>query len=333
MFDKNSAALKQIAAALERIATALEQGAANPLLSGGVYFPEFSPSPIGVQEDAETLLREMAGDDSDNKQKLLAEDDGNPILRFLKSKNIMIKTVYAENEGDAVLDKIALIMGQHYPNIKKVYHMLKYNVNLGAYFSLDMKDETQATRSYSRQLCEALHQVAFLASFQYHKAPANFLGIQPNRTPQARHFLTGLWLERYIKTEILQNIRKTQNGAELTYVMNPSILLPNGDQTELDFLFAINDDVFWVEAKTGNYQKFVGPYAQMTKLLQMDVNHAFMVLTDVSEETCLILKQTTGMTVVNVENFVHTFKTVIKQLYGSAPHKPNPAREVQSGTA
>jgi hypothetical protein len=35
--------------------------------------------------------------------------------------------------------------------------------------------------------------------------------------------------------------------------MNPQVILPDGDSFELDILFMIDSDVYWFEAKTGNY--------------------------------------------------------------------------------
>jgi hypothetical protein len=62
--------------------------------------------------------------------------------------------------------------------------------------------------------------------------------------------------------------------------------LPNGDNFELNILAAIGPHIFWIEAKSGNYQQHVAKYSRFARLLGLDFDHAFIVLTDVSDERC-----------------------------------------------
>lgn len=249
-----------------------------------------------------------------NEEDLISVNDVNPIFRFLADKNIQVKTFQTDEEIDDVLDNIALFMGNRYNKVKKVYNTIKRNLNTGTSFSLDLKNATQEEVSYSCQLCNSLHQIAFLSEYKYFKSPQFVINGRPNRIPAAIKFFTGQWLERFIKTEVKNSIRKLETPIKFAYLTNPQIILPNGDDFELDILFSIDEEIFWFEAKTGNYQNYVDKYSRMAKLMQLDNKHAFMVLTEVNEQNCIALKKLFGMEVVNIEKFSETFQNSIRHL-------------------
>lgn len=289
---------------LERIATALEKIAENSTsnLKSNII--------SDFQNLKETSISENTEDTNEKEEKPV--NDINQIFRFLVSRNIQIKTFQTDEEIDDVLDNIALFMGNRYNKIKKVYNIIKSKLNTGTDFRLDLKNATQEEVNYSCQLCNYLHQIAFLSEYKYFKSPKFLLTGRPNRIPTAINFFTGQWLERFIKTEVKNSIRKLEAPIKFAYLTNPQIILPNGDDFELDVLFSIDEEIFWFEAKTGDYQNYVDKYSRMSKLLQLDKNHAFMVLTEVSEQNCIALKKIFGMEVVNIEKFSDTFQNSIK---------------------
>lgn len=288
---------------LERIAIALEKIAEKETVVNSIY----DSSNGQVPEQPETTK------EIENEQ-VVQVNDINPIFRFLSDRNIQVKTFQTDEEIDDVLDNIALFMGNRYNRIKKVYNSIKSKLNSGTGFKLDLKNATQEEVSYSCQLCNSLHQIAFLSEYKYFKSPQFLINAKPNRIPTAINFFTGQWLERFIKTEVKNTIQKLERPIKFAYLTNPQIILPNGDDFELDVLFYIEDEIFWFEAKTGEYQNYVDKYSKMAKLLQLDSKHAFMVLTEVNEPNCVALKKVFGMEVVNIESFSGKFKKAINHL-------------------
>lgn len=61
-------------------------------------------------------------------------------------------------------------------------------------------------------------------------------------------------------------------------------------------------------------KNYVEKYSRMAKLVQLDNKHAFMVLTEVSEQNCIALRKIFGMEVINIEKFSETFQNSIKHL-------------------
>lgn len=291
---------------LERIATALEKIAEK----------NSSTLPLNTNSELQNINDNNNSINSEeiNEQEIIPINDVNTIFRFLADKNIQVKTFQTDEEIDDVLDNIALFMGNRYNRVKKVYNTIKSKLNTGTDFRLDLKNATQEEVSYSCQLCNSLHQIAFLSEYKYSKSPQFVINGRPNRIPTAINFITGQWLERFIKTEVKNSIRKLETPIKFAYLTNPQIILPNGDDFELDVLFSIDEEIFWFEAKTGDYQNYVDKYSRMAKLLQLDNKHAFMVLTEVNEQNCVALKKIFGMEVVNIEKFSETFQNSIKHL-------------------
>ena len=288
---------------LERIAIALEKIADKETVVNSIY----DSSNGQVPEQPETTK------EIENEQ-VIQVNDINPIFRFLSDRNIQVKTFQTDEEIDDVLDNIALFMGNRYNKIKKVYNSIKSKLNSGMGFRLDLKNATQEEVSDSCQLCNSLHQIAFLSDYKYFKSPQFLISAKPNRIPTAINFFTGQWLERFIKTEVKNTILKLERPIQFAYLTNPQIILPNGDDFELDVLFYIEDEIFWFEAKTGEYQNYVVKYSKMAKLMQLDSKHSFMVLTEVNEPNCVALKKVFGMEVVNIESFSEKFQNAISNL-------------------
>jgi len=241
------------------------------------------------------------------------KNDNSEIIEFLSSKNISVKTVKPEDEADDVLDNISLFMGERYSKIKRVYDLIKRNMNSGGSFRLDLKNLQQDEISSITQLCTNLHQIAFLEEYKYYKSPRFLLYGKVNRIPNALNFFSGGWLERYIKTVIIKTIDKCL--LSYSYLKNPQIELPNGDDFELDILFKIEDEIFWIEAKTGDYQRYVQKYSNVAKLLNLDYEHSFMVLSDIHTGAASALKSLFNMTIYRIDDFSVEFKENIAHLF------------------
>ncbi|MEJ5188642.1 MAG: hypothetical protein WHT84_05480, partial [Breznakiellaceae bacterium] len=103
------------------------------------------------------------------------------------------------------------------------------------------------------------------------------------------------------------------------YFINPQIILPNGDDFELDILASIGARVYWIEAKSGDYQQHVAKYAKFARFLGLDEDHSFMVLTDVPDERCEALSSLFSMTVCNLRTFEETLLAIVRS--DTAPQK------------
>ena len=90
--------------------------------------------------------------------------------------------------------------------------------------------------------------------------------------------------------------------------------MPNGNDFELDVIFKIEDEIFWFEAKTGDYQRHVEKYSRMSSMMDLDQEHSYMILTDVQESSTKALTSLFKMKVVNVENFAEEIQQFLQRI-------------------
>ena len=239
------------------------------------------------------------------------------LIDKLKEKRINVKTFVDFKDEDRSLDNISIFMGERYKDIRRLYENIKTYLNRSSGFHLSMKNATQSEISSSCQLCTNLYDIAFLSEYKYEKSPKYFLHATPNKIPIAINFLTGHWLEIFIRKTVETCLNSMETDIEYTYLINPQITLPNGDDFELDVVFLINDEIFWIEGKTGNYQQYINKYSNVADIIGLDKDHSFMVLTDILNRTAAyILSKNFNMSVIPVGEFKTEIDNVIRKSLG-----------------
>lgn len=287
--------LERIASALEKIANSLNKE--NIEISQECVNSEFSAEYVSNDEI------EIGNEAIKERQHIIEE--------FLTSRKITIKHIPFEEEGNEIQDKISIFMGNKYNLIKPFIDQVKLKMNSGGTIRMDLKNEAQEKISAICQLAHNLYEIAFLEEFTYLRSPKYLLFATPNRIPVALNFFSGKWLEKFIKNQIVSLIKQVNPNLKFSYISNPQIELPNKDDFELDFLLEVEGEIFWVEAKTGDYQRYVGKYSKTRKTLDLDANHSFMILTDITESGAVALKGLFGMNVVKIEKFSEAFLDLI----------------------
>lgn len=221
--------LKSIALSLERIADSLEKKAHNEV------------------DDKVDVAVESSDDTNENENMdygcSVKEIDVNILIDKLQEKNITVKTYVDSSHENTSLDNVAYFMGNRYNDIRKVYETIKRHLNKPNGFHLDLKNATQSEISASCQLCTTLYDIAFLSEYKYDKSPRYFIHATPNKIPIAINFLTGHWLEIFIRKTIQDSLKSLPAAIEYTYLINPQIILPNGNDFELDVVFLINGEI------------------------------------------------------------------------------------------
>lgn len=268
---------------LERIAVALERLAGSADLHGS------SDANGRMEARMEPALAAALAQASLNGDEETEEDeDLDEIESFLASRNVKIKVIPPEDAADEVINSLSEFLGEHYGALKELLAKIKSNMQRGGFINLSIKDYTQKDISDICQFCTRLHEIAFLEQYKYYKSPQYLIKAKTTTLPTAQNFFSGKWLERYVLL-VVQDVVNTL-GAELgreldfTYLINPQIVLPNGNDFELDLIFHINGSFYWIEAKTGDYQQHINKYSKISRLFGLDQEHSIMVLTDIPVE-------------------------------------------------
>lgn len=167
-----------------------------------------------------------------------------------------------------------------------------------------IKNYTQKEMAAVCQFANNLHEAALLEQYKYLKSPNYIIKAKTTSYPLAQNFFSGKWLERFVflsaKKAVDSVAASLEKELDFSYLLNPQISLPNGDDFELDLLFCVNDSYYWIEAKSGDYRQHVSKYSKMAKLLKLDSRHAMMVLSDISESAAADLSSLFSMTVLSL---------------------------------
>jgi hypothetical protein len=270
-----------------------------------------------------TIENSLPDDVPRDKEKVAAsnmlEVDISKIKSFLNSKKIEIKdkikdkkTKSIDKEKEKKLDQIADLMGSQYSLIKRFYGMIKSNMNSGNSFSIDLRDESQQVISTTCQVATELYKIGFLEEYRYSRAPKCLLA-RASRSSEALNFLSGNWLERYVRNRLIRLAKRQKAGKiDFSHIANAKVTLSNGDDFEMDLLFHVNDQFYWVESKTGGYQDKVQKYSEIASDLGLQRNQAIIVLTDVSQDAKTSLSSRYNLSVISVDEVEATFERILK---------------------
>ncbi|WP_071518791.1 hypothetical protein [Geitlerinema sp. PCC 9228] len=312
MSDDNHEVLKRIANALERIANALENANTTKNHNSRSLYERiqndfqhstdiFSNSNYSLSQLISSSTIEMS-DRSTFSSILKPEFIQRDVIReFLDSKGIQIKTVPQESEADTVINSLAEFLGNHYVALEKILAKIKRCMQHGASFSLSIKDYSQQDISDICQFCTRLHEIAFLEEYIYFKSPTYLIKAKTTTEPRAQNFFAGQWLERYVLVKVRNAIAEVQNqfDRKLTfdYLLNPQIILNNGDDFELDLIFHVENIFFWIESKSTDYQYHINKYSRMSRHMGLDISHTIVVLTDIPRDKIKALTDLYQMTI------------------------------------
>jgi len=295
--DKIEALLERIAIALERLVAVTSAGAD---LCEGLSSSEASRQ---SQEQADF------GDRASQPRPSVLES-------FLDSKGIGIKVLPPNDAADQIIDSLALYLGERYNALSDLLLKIKRAMQAGAPITHSLKGRSQEDVSSACQFCTRLHEVAFLEEYQYFRSPVYLIKARTTTLPRAQRFFGGQWLERFILQKIksvhAQIAAEVSGKLDFEYLINPQIVLPNGDDFELDILAAIGSSVYWIEAKSGDYQQHVSKYSRFARLLGLDYAHSLMVLTDVPDHRCDALSSLYSMSVCNLQTIEEKLLEVVR---------------------
>ena len=253
-------------------------------------------------------------------QEQFAQDDSLPgvttsllerrddlVETFLSSKGIQIKVRKPEDAADGVIDSLSIFLGERFSALRNILMKIKRSMQTGGPITEQLSKLTQEDISSVCQFCSRLHAIAFLEQYKYFRSPQYTIRAKTTTLPKAQMFFGGQWLERFTLQKLKQvhSIAQAEAGeqVEFQYLLNPQVILPNGDDFELDIIAVIGGNPFWIEAKSGDYQQHVQKYSRLARQLGLDYTHSMMVLTDVADDQCDALSSLFSMTVANLNTF------------------------------
>ena len=298
----------EITSLLERIAIALER------ISD--YLTEENNKTVAEEHNDKDIKEIETNEDDSVMEDTIEEDNFDAIEEFLNGRGIKIKTVSPVDAADDVINSLSEFLGKNYNGLRELLRKIKRSMQQGGFITISLKDYSQKDVSNVCQFSTRLHEIAFLEQYKYFKSPQYLIKAKTTTLPAAQNFFSGKWLERFVLLSVQRVVnlvsKELDKELEFSYLLNPQVILPNGDDFELDLIFHVNGSYYWIEAKSGDYQQHISKYSKMSRILNLDFEHSIMVLTDISPDRSAALTSLFSMTVLSLSQLEEMLIKTIK---------------------
>lgn len=225
----------------------------------------------------------------------------NKLVSLLEQKGITVIKDRQLQEEDELLDPIASYLGKRYPILQKLHSRIKASIADKSSFSLNLYGKTQQEIQSCTQYCNKLYRATLLSHYHYDKRKKIIRGTVQRRGDIIQ-FLNGGWFERATLSQVKEKFAECQN---LEFLVNPHLKFANGDRFELDILFLVDNELFWIECKTGDrYNDCLAKYCQHRQKLGVTKERAFLVGLGLSEQDAEKWTKLWTITVVNPDGLV-----------------------------
>lgn len=212
--------------------------------------------------------------------------------------------VELSSDGDArrPLDELAVQIGERYQLYQPLMLELKRGMNEGRDASVRLAELAADDINRVVSLARRMKDLALLIDVDYQPSPKAVLRAHVNPGPTAFDFVSGKWLERYVRVATVEALARHAGVAPVSFATNLKVHC-RGKACEFDLMYVLGEELVWVEAKTGDYQHFIEKYAGFRELMDLEPEHAMLVVAGVSRMVAENLSKTFDLTVVPVEDF------------------------------
>ncbi|MDR1621611.1 MAG: MarR family transcriptional regulator [Synergistaceae bacterium] len=240
---------------------------------------------------------------------------------YLTNRGIRVVSLPDESKLDPRLAQIAAYLGKYLAYVQPFYTRLKATLDSAEEIHFSLQGFQGRDVTHTLNFCKMLKDIGFLAAFTYRRAPHYKIVARLNRLPTAINFLSGGWLEHYIRDRVIAILTTHPSTMEtpFAFMKNPKIILPGDEDFEFDFLLIVADTVFWIEAKTGEYMDYLTKYARVSKLLGLNRNSNLLVLVDTPKPDVNISARY-GLSCCNVDEFAEVFRLALVRELGRSGH-------------
>ncbi|MCR4817787.1 MAG: hypothetical protein K5841_02385 [Fretibacterium sp.] len=243
--------------------------------------------------------------------------------RYLKDHGVEVVSIPDEGKLSQTVPQIATYMGKYLPYILPFYDALKATLNEGEEFRYSLAQKTSRTITHTLEFGRMLKSEGFFSEFAYRRSQQYSIIARVNRSAEAINFLTGGWLEHYIRDKVISILTTHPATLSLPYAFmkNPVIVLPGGEDFELDFLLCVGEKVFWIEAKTGEYMAYLPKYARVSKLLGLGRTTSMLVSVEsLAPDDNLTVRH--DLSCCNIDEFPDVFRiNLVRELQQEAVQK------------
>lgn len=241
------------------------------------------------------------------------------LYSHLKNCGIEVVSVPDETSLPPEVSQTAAFLGKYLQYVQPFYNMMKTTLNDCREFRFSLANSGSRAVTHTLNFCRLLKAAGFLSSYTYRKSPQYSIIARVKRLPDALNFISGGWLEHYIRDRVVSVLTTHPVTLSMPYAFlkNPKVILPGGEDFELDFLLCVGRKIFWMEAKTGEYLNFLQKYSRVKTLLGLTRATAMLVSVEPFAQDSAISVQY-GLSCCTIDEFQDVFRiNLVRELQQS----------------
>ncbi len=207
--------------------------------------------------------------------------------KLLEEKGLVIQNIAQIPPQAEGLLTLAGVMGQKYKTIRPFLSHIKKAQSSRRSISLDLSKFSQETIADITLVANLANQAGLLPNYRYLKSPRYKLFADAPVSPLAINFFTGEWLELFALKAVRDFAMRA--GLEVYPLSHVGVVLPNGDQFELDLVFTLGADLAWVEAKTGNdFERLLPKYRAISEMICSSQRDAILLWSNYDKSNSML---------------------------------------------
>lgn len=228
------------------------------------------------------------------------------VQEFLRKKGYDVFCCSFIEDIDSTMLMIANSIGKSYSLVEPFILEIKRNIDKPTQFTMRLRKYGQRSVCAICGLATMLKECKLLRYYSYKKAPEYLLIAKPEITGNIHNFYTGQWLEYYV-ANVVKTVLENKDGHK-SVNLNIKVKNRNFIEFEFDVMATLNDEIFWIECKTGEYKKSLLKYEKLAREMGIPSNRMFLVVAGIDDETARSFSNAHDITICSVENFKSVFE-------------------------
>ncbi|GIW72390.1 MAG: hypothetical protein KatS3mg102_1932 [Planctomycetota bacterium] len=251
---------------------------------------------------------------------------GERVVEVLSACGVKVRRRRELEPGWLALGSLARNIGRKYRHVRPLLHQLKRHQGDGRRIAMQLRQLPQQQVADLTLVCTEAYRLGLLPSYRYLRSPRFLLYTDPPQEPRGIEFFTGGWLELFAVHTALELLRHARTSdPEVDLACGLEIVLPNGDQAELDVGLVHQKALIWIEGKTGcDFNAHLPRYRALRDLLRLPRERALLLVSDFQPDAPQILSRAriAEMTACTPASLAGALAALLAPLPEQAPAAP-----------
>ncbi len=216
-----------------------------------------------------------------------------PIIDWLKSRNIKVTPNTKASDISGYFDEIAVMLGDNLTVLTELLEGIRYRQRKGYdKFTLHLENYDKNSVKLLKEFCQMAYEFAFFSKYHFSKEKYSIF-LTLNQSPQIQNFFNGEWLEWYafMKVASFLTVKKQKfsclRSSQITFVSDNTY-----NEIDMFFLVGANNQPLWIECKTGEFRDSINKYQELRKRLNINPKYSILLVSGLEDDKAAAMSLT-----------------------------------------